>query len=175
MTPLARQLISHPNTRLVDGPVNDKGGWLRAMVQAITHSPVHGMEIVKGHWWAHTAWGYHSVQFYLEAAHDAKAKHVEIFMRIKPRDFSLQEAATQLGITRFFLVRELERLGALEHDGNFGPRPTAGFRDSGYFRVQPRSKQITDTFTRHYHLTTITVQGLAWIERELMQALQQAS
>lgn len=158
-----------------DGPVNHEGGWLRPMVQRITHSPVHGMAIVKGHWWANTAWGFWPVQFYLQQAHSAQQQHVELFMRIKPRDFSLQDAAAQLGISRFVLVRELERLEVLEHDDNFGPRPTVAYRASGYFNVHLCSTQLPSGITKHYHKTKVTVQGLAWIERQLTGALQKVS
>lgn len=53
-------------------PLNTKGGRLRAIVARAAHSPVHGMEVVGGRWWAHTAHGYHPVQFYLEEAHKRK-------------------------------------------------------------------------------------------------------
>lgn len=49
-------------------PHNTEGGALRQMVQRLAHSPVYGMEIRDGHWWAHTAWGHHPVQWYLEQA-----------------------------------------------------------------------------------------------------------
>ena len=50
-------------------PVNTKGGRLRVMVEKAAHSPVFGMEIVNGQWWAHTAWGWHPVQTYFSPNH----------------------------------------------------------------------------------------------------------
>lgn len=56
-------------------PHNNAGGQLRAMVQRVAFTPVHGMEIIDGRWWAHTAWGHHPVQWYLERAW--KNRHTE--------------------------------------------------------------------------------------------------
>lgn len=49
-------------------PHNNEGGRLRHMVQRVAFTPVHGMEIRDGQWWAHTAWGHHPVQWYLRRA-----------------------------------------------------------------------------------------------------------
>lgn len=55
-------------------PLNGKGGHLRAMVARVAHTPVHGMEIVGGQWWAHTAHGYFPVQHYLERAYKERTE-----------------------------------------------------------------------------------------------------
>lgn len=56
------------------GPENNKGGRLRSIVGRVAHSPVFGMDIVEGRWWANTAWGYHPVSWYLQRAKEAGRK-----------------------------------------------------------------------------------------------------
>lgn len=53
---------------ITHAPINGKGGRLRDLVEKAAHSPVHGMEIIDGKWWAHTAWGFHPVQHYFAKA-----------------------------------------------------------------------------------------------------------
>ncbi len=53
---------------LQHGPINKKGGVLRAYVSRLAHSPVFGMDVVDGTWWAHTARGWWPVTWYQEQA-----------------------------------------------------------------------------------------------------------
>lgn len=53
---------------LNQAPINNKGGRLRKIYSRIAHSPVFGMEIVSGEWYAHTAWGWHPVSWYMQQA-----------------------------------------------------------------------------------------------------------
>lgn len=55
-------------TDLCHGPINGKGGNLRGYVSQIAHSPVFGMDVVDGHWWAHTARGWWPLSWYQEEA-----------------------------------------------------------------------------------------------------------
>lgn len=96
-------------------------------------------------------------------------------LKPNPRDFSLQEAATMLGVSRHALVRELEGLGVLFHDGAFGPRPRKEAILRGHFKLETASTYILGSLQKHYHRTRVTVQGLAWIHDKLTQGLAQAS
>lgn len=96
-------------------------------------------------------------------------------LKSRSRDFSLQEAATLLGVSRHALVRELEARRVIYHDGQFGPRPFAAAIEGGHFRLESGSTYVFGTLQRHFHRTRVTVQGLAWIDRELTQELAKAS
>lgn len=49
-------------------PINTKGGCLRAYVSELAHSPVFGMEVISGHWWAHTTRGWWPLSWYQQEA-----------------------------------------------------------------------------------------------------------
>lgn len=93
----------------------------------------------------------------------------------RPRDFSLQEAASLLGISRQALVHEMEQRQVLYHDGPFGLRPTPEAMAAGHFRLESGSTFIFGTLQKHYHRARVTVQGLAWIDRTLTEAVARAS
>lgn len=96
-------------------------------------------------------------------------------LKPRPRDFSLQEAATMLGVSRHALVRELELRRVIYHDGNYGPRPTQEAILCGHFKLESASTYVFGTLQRHYHRTRVTVQGVAWIDRQLTQDYAAAS
>ena len=95
-------------------------------------------------------------------------------MKLKPRDFSLQEAASSLGISRFSLIRALEQLQMLETNTQFGPSPTASARNQGLLRLSSRSTTLSNGMAKHYQCTRVTIQGLAWIEQKLQEPAQAA-
>lgn len=94
---------------------------------------------------------------------------------MKSREFSLQQAADALGLSRIALIRQLELLRVVEHDGQFGIRPTKVGMANGHLRYENRVVYVNGAFAKHYHRTTVTVQGLAWIERKLQEALPRVS
>lgn len=97
-------------------------------------------------------------------------------MKLQLRDFNLCEAAHRLGISRPALIKELEGSGAVYHDAQFGIRPRQDFINRGLLRVQTKTTYIDGRIPKHYHFTTLTIRGLAWIAEVLEnKALLKAS
>lgn len=97
-------------------------------------------------------------------------------LKLQLRDFNLTEAAHRLGITRPALIRALEDGGAIYHDAQFGIRPHPDFIHRGLLRLESKLTYIDGRMPKHYHFTTLTVYGLAWIADVIeKKALRQAS
>lgn len=84
-------------------------------------------------------------------------------LKLQLRDFNLTEAAHRLGISRHALIRELEAAGAVYHDNQFGIRPHQDVINRGLLRVESKLTYIDGRIPKHYHFTTMTIRGLAWI------------
>ncbi len=88
---------------------------------------------------------------------------------IRPTTFELDTTAKHLGISRIALTTELRARGILHASGH-GLVPTPAHKNTGHFLTDNRSVQRTGYPTRHYMVTLVTVQGLAWLEAELRRS-----
>lgn len=86
---------------------------------------------------------------------------------IRTTVFELDTAAKYLGVTRIALTTELRARGILSNLDGFGLVPTSAHKDSGHFTTEQRSIVRSGYRPRHYLVTLVTVQGLAWLANEL--------
>lgn len=89
---------------------------------------------------------------------------------IRTTAFELETAARHLGITRIALTTELRERGILANTDGHGLVPTPAHQKTGNFLTEPRRVDRTGQRTRHYVVTLVTVQGLAWLASELKRA-----
>ncbi len=90
-------------------------------------------------------------------------------LQLRPAAFDLKEAAKHLGITHIALTTELRERGILVPSSH-GLQPKPEHERSGNFQRSQRSVETdgpTGRIRRHYVVTMVTVQGLAWLANEL--------
>lgn len=80
------------------------------------------------------------------------------------QDFELITAAKMLGISRQALCSLLRQHNVLVASGH-GLVPGHAHMSTGNFRVENRTTYITGKIPRHYAVTLVTIQGLAWIDK----------
>lgn len=93
-------------------------------------------------------------------------------LALRPTTFELKTAAKLLGITHHALTSELRDRGVLMPT-EYGLVPTAAHEKTGHFIREPRSTIVEGSFgrrPRHYVVTLVTLQGLAWLADELRRA-----
>ena len=95
-------------------------------------------------------------------------------IEIKPRTFNWVEAAQILGISRYALLRELDRK-IIHEDRQFGPMPENSHMISGFFTTEIMLTYINGVIPKHYRKTRVTVQGLAWLEKILKESTTKAA
>lgn len=73
---------------------------------------------------------------------------------------SLALAAQLLGTTRNSLLRRLNEDGHMR-----GTTPCADLLKQRVFVLEARQTTINNGITRHYQVTLVTIQGLAWLDQ----------
>ncbi len=84
------------------------------------------------------------------------------------RTFSWDDAARLLGTTKPALLA-LMRQGRKMRAGST-TLPTDDLVKAGYFTIEQRQVVIDNGSAKNYYVARTTIQGLAWLQRELTQS-----
>ena len=87
------------------------------------------------------------------------------------KKLSLDAAARLLGTTRPALLKSMRDAGHMT-----GTTPAPDLVKAGLFSIEPGSWEVIGGPRRNYHVTRVTLQGLAWLDQHINgTGLQKAS
>lgn len=86
------------------------------------------------------------------------------------RPISLEHAAKLLGTSRPAIVRSMRESGHMQ-----GTAACAELVKAGLFVVKPEVMQLDNGIRKHYQVTLVTIQGLAWLDQRINHAMRKAS
>ncbi len=81
---------------------------------------------------------------------------------MRAKQLSLHEAARLLGTTRPALLKSMR-----DAEYMTGTDPAPELVKAGYFVTEPRSWHLDNGQNRHYQITLVTLQGLAWLDQRI--------